>query len=106
VVGRRERTAGDAVEGLERVSVVVGRAMVEDQLPAQRRGRERAVLRVGRTARELDALVDPPRRAGGRGEVIVAVGAVLPTVIVTEAVLAAPWLSVTRRLAVQTPWLV
>jgi hypothetical protein len=42
----------------------------------------------------------------GAGEPIVAVGAVFPTVIVTAAVLEAPWLSVTRRLATYTPWLV
>jgi hypothetical protein len=42
----------------------------------------------------------------GAGAPIVAVGGVLPTSIVTAAVLEAPRLSVTLRLAVYTPWLV
>jgi hypothetical protein len=41
--------------------------------------------------------------APGAGELMVAVGGVLPTVIVTAAVLDAPRASVTRRLAVKTP---
>jgi hypothetical protein len=42
-----------------------------------------------------------PQVLRAAGAVMVAVGAVLPTVIVTDAVPEAPWLSVTRRLAVR-----
>ena len=40
------------------------------------------------------------------GELVVGLGGLLPARIVTTAVPDASWLSVTRRLAVWTPWLV
>jgi hypothetical protein len=57
-----------------------------------------AVLPVGRAARELDDVADLSGGPGA-GELIVAVCAVLPTLIVTAAVPDLPFVSVTRRVA-------
>jgi hypothetical protein len=46
--------------------MAVGRAVVEDQAPGQRRGRQRTILGIGCASRELDQIADLPGRAGGR----------------------------------------
>jgi hypothetical protein len=72
--------------------------VVDDQLPGQRRWRERpACASVALPANSITSFTLQVLLAAGA--VMVAVGAVFPTVIVTDAVPEAPWLSVTRRLA-------
>ena len=81
VVGGNELPARDAIELLNRVRVAVGRAVLHDERPRQRRARQRAILGVAARA----------------------VGLLLLTLIVTVAVSVTPFVSVTRRRAVTVP---
>ena len=84
MVGRRERASRDAVEALQRIAVAVGRAVLEDQATTGRRGSGPSC---GSVALPANWITSPTRHVvPGDGRVIVAVGGVLPTVIVTAAV--------------------
>ena len=75
---------------------------MEDQLPEEGRGRERALLRVGGVARE-GTLSPTAQVVAEVGSVIVATGAVFPTVTTTEATSVAPLGSATRSPTVTEP---
>ena len=99
MVGRRERAARDAVERLHRVLWQFDgqwcRISLQDSADA---GSGPSCASVALPAKSITSPTFQVVPAAG--EVIVAVGGVLPALIVTAAVPDAPWLSVTRRLAV------
>ncbi len=77
VVGGNELPARDAIELLNRVRVAVGRAVLHDERPRQRRARQRAILGVAARAAELNQLAHLPRlgrqgRGNGCGRTAVA----------------------------------
>ena len=88
-----------SVEALERVRVAGVRrgAVVQHDRPVERRGRQGAVLGIGRRARELDRLVRRPLERRRQGESIDAVGGPLPAVIVSVSMSKAVPVSVTFR---------
>ena len=104
VVGGGERAARHAHEVLKRMGVTVGRAVIENQRPGERRGGHGPVLRVGAAIPRSRSRCPPSMCGPAEGALIVAVGGVLPTVMTSGPLrLEAPRLSVTRSRAVRLP---
>ena len=66
MVGRDERSSGDAGEGLEEVQVAVRRTVVDQHRPLERGGRQRPVELIDGAAGEGDDVADLPQRRAGR----------------------------------------
>ena len=77
MVGGGERTARDAGPSLERVGVAVRRAVLQDQLPGERRGGKRPLLRVGWRSPTKEIRSPTFQVVPAAGASIVAVGGVL-----------------------------
>ena len=79
------------------MGVAVGRAVVEDQRPRERRGAA-SVPSWASVAEPLKSIGSPTAQVRLEvGAVIVAVGGVFPAEIATVSVAEAPWVSVTLR---------